>query len=246
MAGGDGEGGIEGGRHNESCVGCLFVLKGCILPSPYFTIAVAAAEEEEGEADRLPLPAASHLASLSLSLPSPLSALPSCQRRLNLTQVRGGRRFHFSFPFLFLIPSIPKTAISFLCVHCIGRPPPSRPPRTGHTLAFAQVELAGEWMGEKYKANIGSATMDGPIGTEAIRRSFWNQREGQSISPAHGGAIFLCHKRCMAMLSEAFLPLFKWPARFTNNCVIPYLFPLISCLFPHLPLQEVSPYRQNV
>ena len=191
-------------------------------------------------------PSSSRRQPLSLSLSLGLSALPSCQRRLNLTQVRGGRRFHFSFPFLFLIPSIPKTAISFLCVHCIGRPPCR--PATSHR-SHARVRpsgVGGRVDGEKYKANIGSVTMDGPIGTEAIRRSFWNQREGQSISPAHGGAIFLCHKRCMAMLSETFLPLFKWPARFTNNCVIPYLFPLISCLFPHLPLQEVSPYRQNV
>ena len=120
---------------------------------------------------------------------------------------------------------------------------PAAIPATSHR-SHARVRpsgVGGRVDGEKYKANIGSVTMDGPIGTEAIRRSFWNQREGQSISPAHGGAIFLCHKRCMAMLSEAFLPLFKWPARFTNNFVIPYLFPLISCLFPHLPLQEVPP-----
>ena len=112
----------EGGRHNESCVGCLFVLKGCILPSPYFTMAVAAAEEEEGEADRLPLPAASHLASLSLSpSPSPLSALPSCQRRLNLTQVRGGASTSLSPSSSSFLPSPKRPFRSCVSIALVAR-----------------------------------------------------------------------------------------------------------------------------
>ena len=187
-------------------------------------------------------PSSSRRQPLSLSLsPSP----PLCLRcqvanedSISLRCGAGGASTSLSPSSSSFLPSPKRPFRSCVSIALVARRPP------GH-LAPVTRPRSPKWSwrvdGEKYKANIGSVTMDGPIGTEAIRRSFWNQREGQSISPAHGGAIFLCHKRCMAMLSETFLPLFKWPARFTNNCVIPYLFPLISCLFPHLPLQEVSP-----
>ena len=148
-------------------------------------------DRPEPQLPRLPPPAASHLASLS---PSPLSALPSCQRRLNLTQVRGGASTSLSLLFLLPLPHSfhPQNGHFVLVSPSVARRPST--PHRSH--ARARPSGVGEWMGKSIKLIlVRRRWTDRPTGTEAIRRrrcarSFWNQREGQRISPAYGGDIF--------------------------------------------------------